>query len=86
MSKNWYPVINYELCVDCGKCVNKCNNGVYDKSKYPEPKVINSDGCIQGCHGCGKLCPSGAIEYVGDIESQSNGGCSCSGDGSENCC
>ncbi|WP_243145980.1 4Fe-4S binding protein [Clostridium chromiireducens] len=22
MSKSWYPVINYELCTECGACVD----------------------------------------------------------------
>ena len=86
MSKSWYPVIDYELCTECGACVDKCSHGVYDKSKYPSPKVINTDGCIQGCQGCGNLCPSGAIKYVGDAGDKNDCGCCCSEDGSGNCC
>ena len=36
------------------------------------PKVVNTDGCIQGCKGCGNLCPSGAINYVGDVGEKSD--------------
>ncbi len=66
MTKTWYPVINYEECTECGACTEKCTHGVYDLDKAPRPVVINPEGCIEGCKGCGKLCPSGAIEYFGD--------------------
>lgn len=66
MSKTWYPVIDYTKCIECSKCVNKCRQGVYDKSMAPKPMVIYTEGCIEGCHGCGKLCPVEAISYVGD--------------------
>lgn len=66
MSKSWYPIIDYDKCCECGKCVNKCRQGVYDKSKMPKPVVIHPEGCIQGCHGCGNLCPYKAISYAGD--------------------
>ena len=66
MSKCWYPIIDYNRCCECGKCVNKCQQGVYDKSKMPKPIVVYPDGCIQGCHGCGNLCPNRAITYEGD--------------------
>lgn len=76
MSKNWYPVINHELCTECGNCTKKCKHSVYDKAKAPRPVVVKPEGCIQGCHGCGVLCPNGAIEYFGDvIDSGSNGEC-----------
>ncbi|ACL19279.1 hypothetical protein Dhaf_1222 [Desulfitobacterium hafniense DCB-2] len=27
MSKNWYPVIDYETCTECGACVAKVPTG-----------------------------------------------------------
>ena len=66
MSKTWYPEITYEKCVKCGLCIKKCKHGVYDKSKAPTPVVVFPAGCIQGCPGCGNLCPMGAIHYKGD--------------------
>ena len=50
---------------------------VYDQRKAPTPVVVNPEGCIQGCHGCGNLCPNGAITYVGD-KAVGNIECSCS--------
>ncbi len=65
MSKTWYPVISYENCTECGACFNKCSHGVFEL-KTSCPVVVNPEGCVQGCHGCGNICPVGAIEYVGD--------------------
>ncbi len=78
MAKAWYPMINYELCAECGTCVDKCTHGVYNKEKHPRPVVVCPEGCVQGCKGCGSLCPSGAIEYFGDTKCESEGcGCGC---------
>ena len=66
MSKKWYPVIDILSCMECGTCVNFCPHGVYDRAKSPVPLVVNPDGCIDHCHGCGNKCPQGAIAYVGD--------------------
>ena len=66
MSKNWYPVINMKTCIECGKCINQCSHSVYDKSSPLKPVVVNTNGCIDKCHGCGSLCPTGSITYFGD--------------------
>jgi NAD-dependent dihydropyrimidine dehydrogenase PreA subunit len=84
MSKTWYPVIDYEKCAECGVCTNKCQHGVYDQSKAPTPVVVYPDGCIQGCHGCGNLCPQEAIVHVGDTAAGTEScdcSCSCGDDG-----
>ncbi|SNR98831.1 4Fe-4S dicluster domain-containing protein [Anaerovirgula multivorans] len=66
MSKNWYPVIEYLKCDECGACVKKCSHGVYNKKKDITPLVVHPEGCVDGCHGCGNICPNGAIQYVGE--------------------
>ena len=66
MAKNWYPVTDILTCIECGRCVDMCAHGVYDKSKAPVPLVVYPDGCVDHCHGCGNKCPVGAITYVGD--------------------
>ena len=66
MAKNWYPVIDITAYAECGKCVEKCGHGVYDKAKTPVPVVVYPEGCVDHCHGCGNLCPNGAITYVGE--------------------
>ena len=67
MSKNWYPVIDYRKCIGCMVCSNMCRHGVYkmDNTKG-KPQVIYGTGCVYGCHGCEKNCPTGAIQYYGD--------------------
>ncbi len=65
MAETWYPVIDYDLCAECGACVAKCCNGVYVKGKS-RPEVVNPNNCVSGCRGCQKLCPTGAISYIGD--------------------
>lgn len=83
MSKTWYPVIDFEKCMECGKCTDKCTHEVYDQKKAPMPIVVKPENCIQGCHGCGNLCPSGAISYVGE-STYENGSCGCTcGSGKE---
>lgn len=77
MSKSWYPVIDYSLCTECGTCVNMCCHSVYDLKKAPVPVVVNPQGCVQGCKGCGSKCPYGAITYVGDIGTGAGEPCSC---------
>ena len=66
MAKKWYPVIDYLSCAECGACIRKCSHGVYEEAKAPTPVVANPEGCVDHCHGCGNLCPQGAITYVGD--------------------
>ena len=66
MAQSWYPVIDYTLCAECGSCINKCTHGVYNKAKAPVPVVVKPEACVDHCHGCGNLCPNGAITYVGD--------------------
>jgi len=66
MAKAWYPVVDYLACTECGVCVENCPHGVYDMTKAPSPVAKNTEACIDHCHGCGDLCPQGAITYVGD--------------------
>lgn len=78
MSIKWYPVIDYMNCIECGACTDKCSHGVYDKEKAPTPVVVYTEGCIEGCHGCGNLCPQSAITYIGET-TENTDSCSCSG-------
>ncbi len=82
MSKNWYPVVDYLECAECGTCVEFCTHGVYDKAKAPTPVVVHPDGCIEGCHGCEEECPNNTIQYVGDVKGDSECGCNCGCGGS----
>jgi lipoate---protein ligase len=66
MSNRWYPVIDYDLCQECGSCTEKCKRGVFDKARAPHPVVILPNECKEGCRGCAEICPTEAITYVGD--------------------
>lgn len=67
MSKGWYPIIDYNKCVGCMVCNNMCKHGVYKPDSDTEkPKVVYGIGCVHGCHGCERKCPTGAIRYFGD--------------------
>lgn len=77
MSKTWYPMIDYEKCIECGSCVEMCERGVYNTAKAPRPVVVYPEGCIEGCKGCKNQCPAEAIEYFGDNENCCGGECSC---------
>ncbi|MCU7378939.1 ferredoxin family protein [Clostridiales Family XIII bacterium ASD5510] len=66
MAKSWYPMIDIEKCAVCGRCVKQCPNGVYEEKKTSSPVIIHPENCMDHCHGCGNLCPQGAITYFGD--------------------
>ncbi len=66
MAKEWYPIIDYKICVDCKGCFVQCKKGVYDKNDSAAPIVINPENCRDHCHGCGTICPVGAITYYGE--------------------
>jgi NAD-dependent dihydropyrimidine dehydrogenase PreA subunit len=76
MSKNWYPMINYENCIECGSCFDMCQHGVYKKEDN-KPVAVYPEGCIEGCHGCQSQCPAEAITYFGDNGEKESGGCGC---------
>jgi NAD-dependent dihydropyrimidine dehydrogenase PreA subunit len=76
MSKTWYPVINYDNCIECGACFNKCSHGVY-KKEDSKSVVVFSEGCVEGCHGCQKICPAGAITYFGENVGKEANDCGC---------
>lgn len=89
MGKAWYPVIDYLECAECGACVKKCSHRVYDATKAPTPVIANPEACVEHCHGCGNLCPQGAITYIGEdsdwvpphgaVQEQAESCCCCSG-------
>lgn len=65
MTHNWYPKIDYRKCEGDLICVSFCPHGVY-KVEGGKPKVVDAEACVEFCRGCQKICPSQAIDYVGD--------------------
>ncbi len=85
MSKTWYPIIDYDKCTGCLVCYDKCSHGVYELNSRDFPKVVFPEGCVHGCTGCGSICPSEAITYLGAETVQKSESC-CGDDSSSDCC
>lgn len=62
MTKDWYPIIDYNKCIGCMTCLHFCPHGVYTK-KDGKPFVENKDACVDMCKGCEKICPEKAIKH-----------------------
>jgi len=74
MSKVFYPIIDYDKCIECGLCIEECEYGVYDEEKSPKSAVINPDACNEECFKCVPVCSVEAITY---FEQLAEGGCGC---------
>ena len=62
----WYPAIDYEKCVNCGKCVEYCKLGTFefeDKGDKKRPVVKNPNNCVVLCSGCDGICPAVAVKH-----------------------
>ena len=62
----WYPIIDYEKCVNCGKCVDYCKLGVYEfEEDHGTQRLVvkNPANCVVLCNGCDAICLVGAIEH-----------------------
>jgi NAD-dependent dihydropyrimidine dehydrogenase PreA subunit len=69
----WYPTIDYEKCISCGKCVDYCKLGVYEFEEKQGKKrsvVKNPNNCVVFCTGCEEQCPAGAITHPSKEETQ----------------
>jgi NAD-dependent dihydropyrimidine dehydrogenase PreA subunit len=62
----WHPIINYEKCTTCGKCVEFCHAKAYGfegKGTKKKTVVANQNACVVLCKGCEDICLSGAISH-----------------------
>lgn len=53
------PEFNYEKCIGCGKCANKCR---YNAIAVVKGKPIVFNDLCHSCGVCGEICPVDAIE------------------------
>lgn len=67
MARDWYPVIDYEKCTGCLKCLNFCPHGVYELGPDGKPRVAYPENCIELCHACAWICPNNAISFDGEL-------------------
>ncbi len=62
----WFPTIDYEKCIGCGKCVDYCTLGTFEieeKGGKKRSVVKNPYNCVVLCTGCDSICPVGAIKH-----------------------
>jgi NAD-dependent dihydropyrimidine dehydrogenase PreA subunit len=62
----WYPKIDYEKCIGCGKCVDYCKLGVYvfeEKHGKKVSVIRHPYSCVVFCSGCDPICPVAAISH-----------------------
>lgn len=69
----WYPVVDYNKCSSCGRCVEYCTLGVFEFKEKTGKKmacVENPYNCVVLCSGCDEICPSGAISHQSKKDTQ----------------
>jgi len=59
----WFPVIDYDRCVNCKQCMNFCLFGTYGLSSEGQVRVVNPSGCKTNCPACARMCPRQAIIF-----------------------
>ncbi len=59
----WFPVIDYDRCVNCKQCMNFCLFGTYGLSAEGQVRVVKSSGCKTNCPACARMCPRQAIIF-----------------------
>ena len=69
----WYPVLDKDKCIECGKCHDFCLFGVYTVENK-RVKVIQPQNCKNNCPACARMCPSKAIIFPKYEKSPINGG------------
>lgn len=72
--KPWYPVIDYERCNGCRKCLNFCLFSVYSVEDDGTVVVSESANCKDMCPACARVCPQNAIIFPKHAESPIDGG------------
>ncbi len=63
---SWHPIIDYQKCVSCGKCVDFCHSnafGVKEEKGKKRAIIRDIDACVVFCRGCEDICPAGAISH-----------------------
>lgn len=69
----WYPAIDPERCVHCGKCADFCLFGVYAEEEG-RIRVARPTACKTNCPACARICPQSAIVFAKYEKSPINGG------------
>lgn len=59
----WFPVIDYDRCVNCKQCLGFCLFGVYGVDGEKRIQVQHPHQCKNGCPACARVCPEAAIIF-----------------------
>ncbi len=70
---SWFPLIDAELCSNCGRCLEFCLFGVYGRGEGGRIKAVSPKNCKDNCPACARICPKGAIIFPKSKESPING-------------
>jgi len=70
----WFPVIDRERCINCGKCLDFCLFGVYDFNAEKQVCVVNPANCKNNCPACARVCPRQAVIFPKYDSAPINGG------------
>lgn len=69
----WYPVIDYDRCINCRQCASFCLFGVYSIDPNGRVVVDQPDACKNLCPACSRICPEAAIIFPKLDEEPYNG-------------
>jgi len=69
----WFPVIDYDRCLNCKQCLNFCLFGTYGLSADGRVVVQNPEKCKTNCPACARLCPQTAIIFPKYSDAPING-------------
>lgn len=69
LSRNIQVMFKQDVCVDCGRCVNVCAQGIHKFSKETLHHVVDRSVQCIGCRKCAEVCPTRAIEIMGEVKS-----------------
>lgn len=69
----WYPVIDRDKCINCGKCHDFCLFGVYTLTDGVV-EVTAPQNCKNNCPACARVCPVGAVIFPKYEKAPINGG------------
>jgi len=59
----WFPVIDYDRCTNCLKCLGFCLFGAFAKDPDGRVVVAKPANCKTNCPACGRVCPQVAIIF-----------------------
>ena len=70
----WFPIIDRERCVSCGKCHDFCLFGVYSLDEDGHVHVTDPNCCKNNCPACARTCPQEAVIFPKYGAAPINGG------------